>query len=233
MRSRDFVYFAVKHGSAEKKPVPLSKSCKVTIRGTSLQWILNTYAPVAFPSGCMMMADDTVAASGLSSRTIVRSLLDHLLARQGFDISSFELKKHKPGKPFGIIGDKTVGVSISHCRSLLVCALHAGGEIGIDVEPCGRQIHPRLLDRICHPEEQSGLTEDLCCIRMWTIKEAALKFMGTGLRMSMNKIKLDMTGEHLFRANMGPEKILISSFTFRDHWVAMATDAPPLPSPKK
>ncbi len=153
----------------------------------------------------------------------VLPMLKELAVRQGLDGDLFELRKHETGKPYGVIGDRTIGVSISHCRSMLLCGLHAGGEIGIDVEPDERRVHPRLLERICHPEEQSGLPDDLCCIRMWTIKEAALKYMGTGLRMAMSKIRLDMTGEHQFTAIMEPGNIAISSFPFRNHWIAVAT----------
>ena len=186
-------------------------------RGASLQWMVNTYAPVSFPDGCRLMADDR------RKEDAVLPMLKELAVRQGLDGDLFELRKHETGKPYGVVGDRTIGVSISHCRSMLLCGLHAGGEIGIDVEPDERRVHPRLLERICHPEEQSGLPDDLCCIRMWTIKEAALKYMGTGLRMAMNKIRLDMTGEHQFTAIMEPGNIAISSFPFRNHWIAVAT----------
>jgi len=167
------------------------------------------------------MADDS------RKEDAVLPMLKELAVLQGMEGDLFELRKHETGKPYGVIGDRTIGVSISHCRSLLLCGLYTGGEIGIDVEPDKRRVHPRLLKRICHPEEQSGLPDDLCCIRMWTIKEAALKFMGTGLRVAMNKIRLEMTGEHQFRAFTEPEEvptsISISSFPFRDHWIAVAT----------
>ncbi len=106
---------------------------------------------------------------------------------------------------------------------MLLCATHTDGEIGVDVEPCNRNLHPRLRERICHPEEVTALSGDLCCIRMWTIKEATLKYLGTGLRMAMNKIRLDIIGENQFLANIDQGSILVYSFAFRDHWIAVAT----------
>ncbi len=179
--------------------------------------MLDTYVPAVLPEGCSLLADEQV------EQAAALPMLRKLVANQGLDADLFELRKEETGKPFGVIGDRTVGVSISHCRSLLVCGLHVAGEIGIDVEPDKRKVHPRLLERICHPEEQSALPEDLCCIRMWTIKEAALKYKGTGLRMAMNRIRLEMTGEHQFLAYTDTERIAIASFPFRRHWIAVAT----------
>ncbi len=206
-----FVYFMV-----EQKPARNN-------RGAPLQWMVHTYAPVSFPEGCRLVADDR------RNENAVLPILKDLAVRVGMEGDLFELRKHETGKPYGVIGDRTIGVSISHCRSMLLCGLYAGGEIGIDVEPDKRRVHPRLLKRICHPEEQTGLPDDLCCIRMWTVKEAALKYLGTGLRVAMNKIRLEMTGEHQFMAFLDPEyvsgSIPISSFPFREHWIAVATGA--------
>ncbi len=182
-----------------------------------LQWMVNTYAPVPLPEGCWLLADDRLKQEG------ALPLLRELVSRQGMDADRFELRKHDTGKPYGVIGDRTLGVSISHCQGLLICALNTGGEIGIDVEPDERKVHPRLLDRICHPEEQSGLPDDLCCIRMWTIKEATLKYMGTGLRVAMNRIRLEMADGYRIMAFMDTDRIAITSFQLREHWIAVAT----------
>lgn len=168
------------------------------------------------------MASEIPSGPEMQTRVVARSLLNTLVERKGCRPGLFELKKRDTGKPYGIIDGKTVGVSITHSRSLLVTALHVNGEIGIDAEACTRKMHPRLHERICHPDERFHLPEDLCCIRLWTIKEAALKYLGTGLRMAMNKIKLNMVQEHLFRAETGGSVLLLYSFKFRDHWIAVA-----------
>lgn len=167
--------------------------------------------------------------SGMAGSTFLRQnaaavdkTMNVLLSHAGQDPVAFTMKKYKTGKPYGRIGGRQVGVSISHCRSLLLCSLHINGETGVDVEPCERTLHPRLRHRICHPDEINDLPEELCGIRLWTVKEAVLKYQGTGLRMAMNRIKLDMMNEHLFRAELESGIINVASFTFRNHWIAAA-----------
>lgn len=161
-------------------------------------------------------------APGLQSRAVVNVVMEKLLTRRGVDPRYFQLKKQKSGKPYGLLNGHYVGISISHCTSLLVCALHTKGETGIDVEPCGRPLHPRLRERISHPDEHRDLPEELSSIRIWTIKEAALKYLGTGLRHAMSRIRLKRVDEHLFRADPGSGPVTVASFAFRDHWIAVA-----------
>ncbi len=215
-----------------------------------MDWILNIHAPVALPSGFILLASDGLPKTQKSSDTavtgeineniggsvkygdtksatgeLVHDVLDRLLIMQGYAPDKFSLKKHDTGKPYGVLHGREVGVSITHCRSLLVCALHTRGETGIDVEPCGRKLHPALRERICHPDEQELLPDELCSVRLWTVKEAALKLLGTGLRMAMNKIRLDMTDDYLFQTTLESEPITIVSFPFQDHWIATAFEA--------
>ena len=187
-----------------------------------MEWFVHSYVPVTFPAGCILMAVDGEPGTDRPVGSDPLPVLGRLLDIQGLDPGSFELKKHETGKPFGVVDGLNVGVGISHCPSLLVCGIHTHGDIGLDVEPGNRILHPALRDRICHPEESTLLPDDLCCIRMWTIKEAALKFLGTGLRMAMSKIRLDMIEEHRFRAETGVDTLEIFSFLFREHWIAVA-----------
>ena len=189
-----------------------------------VEWILNSYVPVTLPSGCVLIAAEGVSRQGKKPKSPadVVSVLEQLIVHEGFDPERFELKKHETGKPYGILDGEEVGISISHCSSLLVCALHTNGETGIDVEPCGRPLHPSLRNRMVHPGEQGILPEELCGIRIWTVKEAVLKYLGTGLRVAMNKIKLEMTNDYLFQAQINGDTLTVASFLFRDHWVAVA-----------
>ncbi|MDG5767190.1 4'-phosphopantetheinyl transferase superfamily protein [Balneolales bacterium ANBcel1] len=158
----------------------------------------------------------------MKTREMVRSSLDRLLMLEGFDPTTFELKKRPGGKPYGILEGREVGIGISHCKSLLVCALYIGGDAGIDVEQCERPLHPSLRKRIVHPDDHSMISEDLCGIRLWTVKEAVLKYLGTGLRLAMNKIKLEELDQYRFSAELESQKLTVSSFPFRNHWVALA-----------
>ena len=156
----------------------------------------------------------------------VNEAIHQLLVRTGHEADGFTLKKHDTGKPYGLLDGRQVGVGISHCRSLLICSLYTDGETGVDVEPCDRTLHPSLYRRICHPDEYDKVPDELCGIRLWTVKEAVLKYLGTGLRMAMNKIKLEMVDEFRFRVEIGPDIITIASFTFHKHWIAVAFREP-------
>jgi len=187
-----------------------------------VEWLVHTHVPVAFPPGCILMAVGGEPGKDRPAGADPVQVLSRLIDRQGLDSGSFKLRKMDTGKPFGLVNGENIGIGISHCSSLLVCGIHTSGEIGLDVEPAGRTLHPRLRERICHPEEEEMLPDDLCCIRMWTIKEAALKFLGTGLRLAMSKIRLDMLDENRFRAETGVDTLEIFSFLFREHWIAVA-----------
>jgi phosphopantetheinyl transferase len=59
-------------------------------------------------------------------------------------------------------------------------------------------------------------------IRIWTCKEAALKMIGTGLRISMNGVHLKKISEDLFEVEFNNGKrAKICSFQHRDHWISV------------
>lgn len=83
-------------------------------------------------------------------------------------------------------------LSISHTRNttLLACTRTAK-PIGVDLEYHSRTVSERLMDRMLSSEEKS-LSEisDFPPVQIWTIKEAALKWAGTGLRTAMNTLTI-------------------------------------------
>lgn len=83
-------------------------------------------------------------------------------------------------------------LSISHTRNttLLACTRTAK-PIGIDLEYHSRTVSERLMDRMLSSEEKT-LSEisDFPLVQIWTIKESALKWAGTGLRTPMNTLTI-------------------------------------------
>ena len=73
--------------------------------------------------------------------------------------------------------------SISHSGSLAVCALD-GAPVGVDVQTV-RAGSPRLLRRVCAPEERSWLAarkdSPQAFTLLWTLKESLCKQTGRGL----------------------------------------------------
>ena len=116
-----------------------------------------------------------------------------LMIRELFAKKNEEIKFNEHGKPFFEHGPF---FSISHSRQYSVVAV-SENEIGIDIE-MHESPSERLIER-CFTEEEQQLarlsTEKF--LRIWTAKEAVLKFLGTGFSFSPKKFSvLPLTEEH-------------------------------------
>lgn len=93
--------------------------------------------------------------------------------------------------------------SLSHARGLVACAVSNGPAVGVDVEVVGRNINPTpLAAHYFSQSEAAALSEcgdDLRLARfveLWTLKEAYLKAVGTGLASSLSTFSLDLGIPH-------------------------------------
>lgn len=81
--------------------------------------------------------------------------------------------------------------SIAHSAGYGLAAV-CDGPVGVDIERI--RDHPRrALSLIAHPEEIEALDQmdyDAQVTRCWTIKEAVLKGLGTGLSMAPHRLRL-------------------------------------------
>lgn len=103
-----------------------------------------------------------------------------LMIEELFGGKTEEIKYNEHGKPFFEHGPF---FSISHSRRYSVIAV-SENEIGIDIE-----MHENPSERImnrCFTEEEQKFAEISTenFLRIWTAKEAALKFLGTGFSFS-------------------------------------------------
>jgi phosphopantetheinyl transferase len=90
------------------------------------------------------------------------------------------------------------------------------------MEPCGREVHPRLAARMKHTAENEVIYSEIKPIRVWTLKEAALKQIGTGLRTPMNSVKIEVLNDSEFRVEFDNGKqAKICSFQHKDHWISI------------
>jgi len=73
--------------------------------------------------------------------------------------------------------------SISHCKNAIAVAMN-NTSIGIDVESI-RRVEPSLIERTMNKEEQAMIRNATnparAFTRLWTMKEAYLKYLGTGI----------------------------------------------------
>lgn len=93
-------------------------------------------------------------------------------------------------------------VSIAHAatseRTLAVAAV-GGRPLGVDLEPI-RPRRPDLYRFILHPDEYDllerlPLDHDVAQVLLWTLKEATLKALRTGFRLSPKKLRLTVVPE--------------------------------------
>lgn len=87
------------------------------------------------------------------------------------------------GKPY-LANYPDLHFNLSHCSRYVAVAIDSDSPVGIDVE-CRRKVSPSLIRRVCSEAEQqiiaAAADPDLEFLRLWTRKEAYLKYTGTGI----------------------------------------------------
>ncbi len=124
----------------------------------------------------------TKAEAAAHQRELGRRLLEWSMRREyGVEPSELKLASGPHGKPF--FQNHPACFSVSHCRGLVCCAL-GEWEIGVDAEPV-RPFDPRLVRRICTPEELAYLEtvsdRGTALTTLWTLKESLMKMTGEGI----------------------------------------------------
>ena len=86
------------------------------------------------------------------------------------------------GKPY--FESSNLHFSISHTKKHVFCVL-SSHPVGIDAEEKDRKVYLRLADKILSPSEQARYEaapdKSQALLRLWVLKEAAVKLTGEGL----------------------------------------------------
>lgn len=128
----------------------------------------------------------------------------------------------KNEKPKAFLNESEVSVSFSHTNGGVSAAISKSFNVGCDMEVVGRSVHPGLLERIKNSRENGALYRDVAPVRIWTLKEAALKMIGTGLRKPMNRVQIRFVNENEFDVEFDDGKqAKICSFQYKDHWISV------------
>lgn len=152
----------------------------------------------------------------------VRMLLKKLGSDLGFEPKKFHIQKDGLGKPFGVVEDKQVYLSLAHSNQKVLCGLSERRNIGVDLEPVSRSVDKRLGRRLFHPEEVLEI-RNLELVRLWTIKEALVKLYGGGLRTNLKDIRVSRIESDKFLARFDNDKsAIICSFQQEEHWVSVS-----------
>ncbi len=150
-----------------------------------------------------------------------RHLFRFLLA-QGDLNPNFELNKEALGKPYAQFQSEILNVSFSHSKELVMCAISPQCDIGLDIEWSRRQVNERLVKRFLSENEWKVFGEENP-IKLWTMKEAAVKCLGTGLRTNLIDLELHKVEENKFSVIINDDKSFqICSFQLLDHQISIA-----------
>jgi 4'-phosphopantetheinyl transferase len=133
--------------------------------------------------------------------------LAHLLVRVlltdqlGVHPADWRFGRTRWNKPFlqGPVRPDDIDFSLSHAHDCVVCAVSHTGCVGVDVESLDRTLEFESIAHLCLTEnEQRYLAgcsvEDSRRLFMetWTLKEALLKAMGSGLMQPPTEIEFDL-----------------------------------------
>ncbi len=150
-----------------------------------------------------------------------RYLFKFMLKRHDI-IVNYSLKKDELGKPFGVNGNNYLNVNFSHSSKFVMCAISEEIELGIDIEKLDRDIKASVINRVLNEEEKADIGDENPVL-IWTLKEAAVKRLGTGMRTNLNEITINKIGDGTFVAKYKDSKRFnIKSFQFINHQVSVA-----------
>lgn len=106
----------------------------------------------------------------------------------------------KNGKPYSV--NAQIEFNVSHSGNLVVCAV-SEKEIGIDVEKI-RTVNPRACEKFATEKEIDYINSTTDgFFRIWTLKEAYFKCIGTGLGSDIKNVSFDVDGNSITCSEQG------------------------------
>lgn len=137
----------------------------------------------------------------------VRLLLGRYLDCAG---EALEFVRGPYGKPALAPTFPALHFNATYTQGFLGIAISPGAALGIDAESLERKVSSVLFRKALTTEEQGRCGEDpRHFLALWTLKEAYLKCIGTGLRVRPNKVGFDLAGPRLRKAAPGYEDIAV------------------------
>lgn len=164
------------------------------------------------------------SVESLSGRELLRRMI---FDRYNKGNPSFTTLKYE--KPSAKLNGDVISVSFSHTSHSVGAAISEQWVVGIDMEYTFREVNNRLSRRMKHPEETFKLYENNPIIRLWTMKEAALKAIGTGLRKPMNSVCLKSVNDYIYKVQLfNGIDAEICSFQQLGQWISICYISPEL-----
>lgn len=142
--------------------------------------------------------------------------------KRGWNLRDLTLNKTDLGKPFIALRDEHKFISFSHSKNMVMCASSDSKDIGLDIEHTEREVNPAIVKRILS-ENEWKLHSQEDPIRLWTMKEAAVKSLGTGLRTNLRELELQKISDNKFIITLNKgNQLAVTSFKAEEHFIAVA-----------
>ncbi|MBO6524523.1 MAG: 4'-phosphopantetheinyl transferase superfamily protein [Balneolaceae bacterium] len=151
-----------------------------------------------------------------------RHLFWKLINDLGWDSESIKLRKEETGKPYIETAERRKFVSFSHSQDLVLCAVSESLDVGLDAETLDRKVNPSIVKRILSENEWEVYGED-DPISLWTMKESAVKSLGTGLRTNLKDLELSKSEDGFFTITINQKEELQGiCFIALNHCISIA-----------
>lgn len=133
------------------------------------------------------------------SKALLRNRLSFYLQQTPSEISIITEEKGRPKLEV----DSNLRFNVSHSKGLISCAFSNAPELGIDIENLTRNAdYGSLASDVFSPKELQTLTsysktnQPEVFFKIWTLKEAYLKALGTGVVDQIKEITLELDPAH-------------------------------------
>lgn len=151
-------------------------------------------------------------------RAVVRHVLGRLLGVPPRDVD-FAVNAH--GKP-SVVTPRACGsrpapplhVNWSHSANLLLLAATVSGEVGVDVEVMDPAVDALAVAQSHFTRAEAdalralaGPERTAAFYRCWTVKEAVLKALGTGLSVALNRVSVQFGGAGAMEISLDGEPV--------------------------
>jgi phosphopantetheinyl transferase len=183
------------------------------------------------------LQDPARRRSAVAARVVLRIALS-LATQRKVQPSEWRFNVAANSRPVISEGLPSIHFSVSHLDEVIMAAVSANREIGIDVECIDQNLSKDVIAGFSHLDEQHAVgglprpQEIREFVRLWTLKEAYTKLLGTGHQLDFKSIKFTLDPVQL--SSVADEKAgtvqFESFFTASNHllfYASLAIQHPP------